>query len=173
MTDTDAAVVFLAHDGLKQTQILKQNKSQNHMLAQIGRLVTAMQTKMHNFGTTPPKTLDNWDYRPTTCKLNVTLLLSADSSEKKNTPLVASDQTQLNVLHYSTFTQETHLLLHLLPWWVTMDSMCRGEKRNSSGKWSTALTPVAPVCRARQMWWLSRFQCPAFCFPPCWYSVPP
>lgn len=73
---------FLAHDGLKWTHILKQNKSLNHKVAQI-RMVMSVQTEIHNFGTTPPKTWDNWEYRPTAWKLNVTLLLSADSSEKK------------------------------------------------------------------------------------------
>lgn len=116
----------------KRTQILKQKKSQNHRVAQIGRLDTAMQTEMHNFGTTLPKMLDNWDDRPTACKLNVTLLLSADSSEKKNTPSVVSDRTQLNVLHYSTFSRDNHLLLHLLASWVTMESMCREERRGTA-----------------------------------------
>lgn len=86
MTDTDAAVIFLVHDGLKQTQILKQRESQNPRVVQIGKLVTPVQTEMHNFGTTPPKTLDNWDYQPTACKLRVTLLFSADSSEKEILP---------------------------------------------------------------------------------------
>lgn len=67
MTDTDAAVVFLADDGLKRTQILKKNKSQNHRVALIGSLVLPVQTEMHNFGTTPPKMLDSWDYKPTSC----------------------------------------------------------------------------------------------------------
>lgn len=48
MTDTDAAVVFLADDGLKRTQILKKNKSQNHRVALIGSLVLPVQTEMHN-----------------------------------------------------------------------------------------------------------------------------
>lgn len=90
---------FLAHDGLKWTQILKQNKSLNHKVAQIRRLVMPVQTEIQNFGTTPPKTWDNWEYRPTAWKLNVTLLLSADSSEKKNTCSVVNDWTQLHVLH--------------------------------------------------------------------------
>lgn len=119
------------------------------------------------------KSTKNVGYRPTACKPNVTLSLSADSSEKNILPQRRA--IRLSWMYCLTLLSRKKNASFSLP----LDGgglwrACAGETRGTAlESGPTAPTPVAPVRRAGQTWWLSRFQRPAFFFPPCWDSLPP
>lgn len=115
------------------------------------------------------KSLDNWDYGPTTCKLNKKLRLSDGSSEKEIFPQWRVERTWRNVSHYSAISQE-NLFFSIFAWWRPWRA--HAQERTGTGLESITPKPAAAICRARQTW-RQRFQCPACCLAPCWYLLPP